>query len=147
MSGPAAAALDVEFEDMGAVDQAVYGGDGHGVAGEDLAPGAERLVGDHQERAVLVAGPDQLEQDAGLRLLAGCGFRKLWPVISGNSGRLGSVGGAVDAGVMVISPGVRAASGASSASGRMGGSGRILVRLARRADADKASRDEGSQSS
>ena len=37
VSGPAAVALDVEFEDMGAVDQAVYGGDGHGVAGEDLA--------------------------------------------------------------------------------------------------------------
>ena len=56
---------------MGAVDEAVDGGDGHGVAGEDLAPGAERLVGDHQEQPVLVAGADQLEEDAGLRLLAG----------------------------------------------------------------------------
>ena len=68
---PAAVALDVEFEDVGAVDEAVDGGDGHGVAAEDLAPGAERLVGDHQERAVLIARADQLEEDAGLRLLAG----------------------------------------------------------------------------
>ena len=68
---PAPVALDVEFEDVGAVDEAVDGGKGHGVAAEDPAPGAEGLVGDHQERAVLVARADEFEEHAGLRLLAG----------------------------------------------------------------------------
>ena len=68
---PAAVALDVEFEDVGAVDEAVDGGKGHGVAAEDLAPGAEGLVGDHQERAVLVARADEFEEHAGLRILRG----------------------------------------------------------------------------
>ena len=71
VSGLAAVALDVEFEDVGAVNEAVDGGKGHGVAAEDLAPGAERLVGDQQERAVLVARADEFEEHAGLRILRG----------------------------------------------------------------------------
>ena len=42
VGGALAVALDVEFEDVGAVDEAVDGGQRHGVAAEDPAPAAER---------------------------------------------------------------------------------------------------------
>jgi len=51
------------------VDQAIDGGDGHRRVGEDLVPFAEGLVGGHQERSALVAGGDELEEDAGLGLV------------------------------------------------------------------------------
>ena len=56
---------------IAAVSETVDDGQGHGVAAEDLAPGAEGLVGDHKERAVLVACADEFEDHAGLRILRG----------------------------------------------------------------------------
>ena len=69
--GAAAVALDVHLEDGGVVDEAVDGGERHGGIGEDLAPFAEGLVGGDEDGAALVAGADQLEQDAGLGLVLG----------------------------------------------------------------------------
>ena len=43
----------------------------HGLAGKDLAPFSERLVGGYQQGPALVSGADQLEQDAGLGLVLG----------------------------------------------------------------------------
>ena len=42
---PAAIAVDVHFEDRGVVRKAVYGGQRHGLAGKDLSPFAEGLIG------------------------------------------------------------------------------------------------------
>ena len=44
------------------MDEAVDSGDGHGIAAEDLAPAADRFVGDHQQRAVVVACADEFEE-------------------------------------------------------------------------------------
>ena len=66
-----AIALDVHLEDRRVVDEAIDGGERHGGIGEDLAPFAEGLVGGDEDGAALVAGADQLEQDAGLGLVLG----------------------------------------------------------------------------
>ena len=66
-----AIALDVHLEDGGVVDEAVDGGERHGLVGENLAPFAEGLVGGDEQGAALVAGADQLEQHAGLGLILG----------------------------------------------------------------------------
>ena len=64
-------AVDVHFEDRGVMDEAVYGRECHSFAGKDLSPFAKRLIGGDQHRPALVAGADQLEQNAGLRLVFG----------------------------------------------------------------------------
>ena len=64
-------ALDVHLQDRGVVDEAVDGGERHGLIGEDLAPFAEGLIGGDQHGSPLVARGDQLEQDAGLGLILG----------------------------------------------------------------------------
>lgn len=51
------------------MDEAVDGGDSHGGIGKDPVPFGEWLVAGDDERAVLVAFGDELEQDAGLGLV------------------------------------------------------------------------------
>src|SRR5215467_15421652 len=51
--------------------EAIDGGEHHGLVGKNLVPVAERTVGRDRYRAALVAHGDQLEQDAGLRLILG----------------------------------------------------------------------------
>ena len=53
------------------VDEAVYGRERHSFAGKDLSPFAEGLVCGDEHRPALVAGADQFEQDARLRLVLG----------------------------------------------------------------------------
>ena len=53
------------------VDQAIDGGQRHGLVGKDLVPFAEGLVGGDQQGSALVAGTDQFEQHAGLGLILG----------------------------------------------------------------------------
>jgi hypothetical protein len=66
LGGPASAAVGVHLQDDGVRDEPVDGGDRHGRIGEDVVPGAERLVGGDQQGAALVAAslrrnwPDQL---------------------------------------------------------------------------------------
>ncbi len=67
--GAAAIALDIHLEDRGVVDETVDRRQRHRLVGEDLAPFAEGLVGGNEQRAALVAGADQFEQDAGLGLI------------------------------------------------------------------------------
>ncbi len=47
------------------MDQAVGGGDGHGLVGEDRISATERLVGGDGDAAAFTASGDQLEEDAG----------------------------------------------------------------------------------
>ena len=49
-------ALDVHLEDCRVMDEAVDGGERHGLIGEDLAPFAERLVGGDQHGSSFVSG-------------------------------------------------------------------------------------------
>src|SRR5438445_8611623 len=65
----AAIALNVHLEDGGVMNEAVDGGERHGLVWKDLAPFAEWLVGGDQHGAPLVAAADQLEQHAGLGLI------------------------------------------------------------------------------
>jgi hypothetical protein len=44
------------------MDEAVDGGERHGLIGEHLAPFAERLIGRDQQREPFVAAADQFEQ-------------------------------------------------------------------------------------
>ena len=53
------------------MDEAIDGGECHGLIGEDLAPLAERLVGGDQHGSPLVSGGDQFEQDAGFGMILG----------------------------------------------------------------------------
>jgi hypothetical protein len=69
--GLAAIALDIHLEDRGVMDEAVDGGERHGLAGENLSPFAEGLIGRDEDGAALVAGADELEEDAGLGLILG----------------------------------------------------------------------------
>ena len=46
--GAASIALDVHLEDGGVMDEAIDGGERHGLVWEDLAPFAERLIGSDQ---------------------------------------------------------------------------------------------------
>ena len=48
-------ALDIEFEDGGAVHEPVDGREGHCLVGEDRAPLAERLVGGDEDGPTFVA--------------------------------------------------------------------------------------------
>ena len=50
------------------MNEAIDGREGHGLIREDFAPFAERLIGSDEHRSSFVAGADQLEQNAGLRL-------------------------------------------------------------------------------
>ena len=67
--GAAAIAVDVHLENGGVVDETVDGGDRHRLIREDPIPGAEWDVGGDGEAAVLVPTSDQLEDDAGFRLI------------------------------------------------------------------------------
>src|SRR5204863_3777497 len=67
--GAASIALDIHLEDGGVMDEAVDGGERHGLVWEDLAPVAERLIGGDQHGAPLVAATDQLEQHTGFGLI------------------------------------------------------------------------------
>ena len=69
--GAPTVAFGVEFEDGAVVDKAVHGGEGHGGVGEDPVPFAEGVVGGDKQRAELVAGADEFEEDAGLGLVLG----------------------------------------------------------------------------
>jgi hypothetical protein len=68
-SGPSTVAFDVHFEDRCVVNEAIYRGQGHCRIRENLIPIAERLVGGDQHRPPFVAGADELEQHARLRLI------------------------------------------------------------------------------
>ena len=67
--GAAPIALDIHLEDGGVVDQAIDGGERHGLVWKNLAPCAEGLIGGDQHRAPLVAASNELEQHAGLGLI------------------------------------------------------------------------------
>lgn len=69
--GAAPIALDVHLEDGGMVHQPVDGGERHRWIGEDPAPFAEGLVGGDHQGTALVAGADQLKQNARLGLVLG----------------------------------------------------------------------------
>lgn len=45
------------------MDDAIDGGEGHGGIGEDFSPFAKGLIGGDEERAALVSGADQFEED------------------------------------------------------------------------------------
>ena len=62
-------AFGVHLEDGRVMDEAVDGGDSHGLVGKDLVPAAEGLVGRDGDAAVLVAPGDQFEKDAGFSLI------------------------------------------------------------------------------
>ena len=53
------------------MDEAVDRREGHGLIREDFAPFTEWLIGGDKHRPPLVTGTDQLEQNAGLRLILG----------------------------------------------------------------------------
>lgn len=63
-------ALALNPRDVAVVHQPVDGGHRHGAAGEDYVPLPEPLVGDHHQRAALVAVADQPKQQRGLQLTA-----------------------------------------------------------------------------
>ena len=64
--GAAPVAFDIHLEDGGVVDQAIDGGERHGLVWKNLAPFAEGLIGGDQHRVPLVAASNELEQHAGL---------------------------------------------------------------------------------
>ena len=68
---PSPVAFDIHFQDRSVMDEAVDGGERHGLIGEDFAPLAERLVGRDQHGSPLISRSDQLEQYAGLSLILG----------------------------------------------------------------------------
>lgn len=63
-----AVGVTVQGDDVGVVDEAVDGGGGHDVVAEGLAPAGEGQVGGDDDRAGLIAGGDELEEQGG-----GCG--------------------------------------------------------------------------
>ena len=65
----ASIALDIHLENSGVMDEAVDGGERHGLVWKDLAPVAEWLIGGDQHGAPLVAASDQLEQHTGFGLI------------------------------------------------------------------------------
>src|SRR3954451_9788248 len=68
-SDAAAVAFDVHLEDGGVVDEPVNRGERHGGVREDLAPFSKGLR--DEDGTMLVAGADQLEQDARFGLVLG----------------------------------------------------------------------------
>src|SRR5260221_5549327 len=69
--GLSTVAVDVHLEDCCVMDEAVDGGEGHGLIGEDLAPLSERLVCGDQHGSPFVSGGNQLEENAGLGMVLG----------------------------------------------------------------------------
>ena len=67
--GAAPVVLDVQLEDRGMVDEAIDGGHGGGLVGEDLVPFAEGLVGGYEQRAPFVSRRDELEEHTGFGLI------------------------------------------------------------------------------
>ena len=65
----AAVALDIHLEDGRVVDETVDRRERHGLVRENLRPVGKGLVGGDQQGAAFVAGRDELEQNAGLRLV------------------------------------------------------------------------------
>src|ERR1700691_1954009 len=68
-SSSTAIALDVHLQDGGVMDEAIDGGECHGVVGEHLSPFAEWLIGGDQQRAPFLAPADEFEQHAGFGLI------------------------------------------------------------------------------
>src|SRR3954447_15888235 len=60
-----AVAVAFEGEDLGVVDQAVDHGGGDDVVAEDLAPGAEGLVGGDDQACAFIAARDEHEHEVG----------------------------------------------------------------------------------
>ncbi len=60
-----AVAVAVDLQDGGVVQEAVEDRDGDGVVVEDLAPGRDVAVGGQDDRAVLLAARDDLEEVRG----------------------------------------------------------------------------------
>src|SRR5262245_8747122 len=56
--GFAPIALDIQFQDRGMVDEAVYGRQRHSLIGEDAPPLAERLIGRYEQRSPLITRSD-----------------------------------------------------------------------------------------
>ena len=73
VDAPVAQAVAGAFEgqDVGVVDDAVDHRCGDDLVAEDGAPAAERPVGRQDERGVLVAGRDELEEQVGGVLFEG----------------------------------------------------------------------------
>src|SRR3954454_16667787 len=71
LESDAAVAFDVHLEGGCGVDEPVDRGERHGGVREDLSPFSEGLVGRDQDGSTLVAGADQLEQDARFGLVLG----------------------------------------------------------------------------
>jgi hypothetical protein len=55
-SGLTSITISVEFQDDAVVDQAVDGGDGHGLIAEDLVPLPERVVAGDDQRSLFIPG-------------------------------------------------------------------------------------------
>src|SRR4051794_10112379 len=70
-SDAATVAFDVHLEDGGVVDEPVDRRERHGGVREDLAPFSKGLVGRDEDGTTLVAGADQLEQNARFGLVLG----------------------------------------------------------------------------
>ena len=66
-----AIAIDVQFEDRCVVHEAIDGGEGHGLIGEDFPPIAEGLIGGDKKGSAFIASADQFEQHAGFGLILG----------------------------------------------------------------------------
>jgi hypothetical protein len=67
----APAAFDVHFENGGVVNEAIHGGQRHGLIGKELVPFRESLIGGDQERTMFVSVADQFEQNRGFGLILG----------------------------------------------------------------------------
>src|ERR1700680_945337 len=65
----AAIALDIHLEDRCMMDQAIDGGERHGLVGEDLAPFAKWLICRDQHGSALVTCGDQPDTYAGFGLI------------------------------------------------------------------------------
>ena len=66
---PAPIAFDVQLENSGMVDEAVYGGERHGGIRKHADPVAEGLICRDHQAAAFVSGSDQLEQHRGFGLI------------------------------------------------------------------------------
>lgn len=68
LRGFTAVAIGVQFKDGAVVNEAVDGGDGHGLVVEDAFPLGEGVVAGDDEAAPLIAMGDEFEKDAGFSL-------------------------------------------------------------------------------
>ena len=69
--GTPSVTFDVHLEDGGVVDEPVDRGEGHGLIWKNPPPFTEGLIGGDQHGSALVAGTDELEEDAGFGLIFG----------------------------------------------------------------------------